>query len=137
MQSEMVRYEMTCPYNGEICCDGVRDDFKPNDKGIKKQCRLWTSIKGKNPQGEDVIDFFDCAHAWVPVVTIEASQMTRQNTATMQEFRNETHEGLQKMGGALKSAAIAFNDMAQVQREMLEAVPLPSLENKENNGHEN
>lgn len=137
MESELKRSEMTCPVNGEICCDGIRDDFKANDKGIKKQCRLWTAVKGKDPQGENVIDFFDCAWAWMPVVGLEQSQMTRHNTATVQEFRNETQKNMSALSGAMKQAAIALNDVADNQREMLEAVPLPALENKENNGHDN
>lgn len=137
MQSELTRYEMTCPYNGEVCCDGIRSDFKPNKDGKIKQCRMWTAIKGKDPQSETVIDFFDCAHAWVPVVTLEASQMVRQNTATLQEFRNESQEALNKLGNGLKSAAIAFNNMAEAQRDFIQGIELPSIENKEQNGYEN
>jgi len=128
---------MTCPYNGEICCEGIRSDFKPNKEGKIKQCRLWTAIKGKDPQSENVIDFFDCAHAWVPVVTLEASQMTRHMTATTQEFRKETHDGLQKLGSSLKNAAIAVNGIMEQNKELIEGIQLPSLENKGERGHAN
>jgi hypothetical protein len=138
MQPEMTRVEMTCPLNGAICNEGLRDDFKPNEKGIKKQCRWWTHIAGKDPQTEKQLDHYDCAMAWVPVVVLESSQMTRHMTATTQEFRNETHEGLAKFNQGLNKAAIALQQMADQQREMLEGVPLPDqLENKNGGGHDN
>lgn len=137
MQPEMTRVEMACPLNGAICNDGFREDFKANEKGNKKQCRWWTHVAGKDPQSEKVIDHYDCAMAWVPVVILEASQMTRHMTATTQEFRNETNENMKGFAGAMAKAAHALQDLSNVQRELLEAVPLPSIENKENNGHEN
>jgi len=133
MQSETLRYEMTCPINGKICKGGVRSDFEDQ----KKQCRLWTNVAGKDPQSEKVLDFFDCSWAWMPVVGLEQSQMTRQNTATMQDFRNETHDGFAAFGTAIKQAALAFNNLVEAQQALIEGVPLPAIENKENNGHEN
>lgn len=134
MQSEMTRYEMTCPLNGKLCKDGVRADFEDQ----KKQCRWWTHVAGKDPQSEKVIDHYDCAMAWVPVVVLESSQMTRHMTATTQEFRNETKEGFDNFKKAIGQAAGAFNRLAAATEGMLEAaVPLPAIENKENNGHEN
>lgn len=137
MQPELTRVEMTCPLSATLCTDGVRDDFEPNKEGKIKQCRLWTHVAGKDPQGEKVVDHYDCAWAWMPVVGLEQSQMTRHNTATMQEFRNETHEGLSNFNKAINQAALAFNAMAQAQQELISGVTLPAIENKENNGNEN
>jgi len=137
MQSELTRYEMTCPYNGEVCCDGIRSDFKPNKDGKIKQCRMWTAIKGKDPQGENLIDFYDCAHAWVPVTNLEMAQRTIQSNATMQEFRNETHQKFAQFNRIMGRMAVAVRRMFRMQQEISQGVPLPSIENKENNGHEN
>jgi hypothetical protein len=133
MQPESTRTEMTCPLNGKLCKEGIRSDFDSSTK----PCRWWTHVAGKDPQSEKVIDHYDCAMAWVPVVVLESSQMTRHMTATTQEFRNETNENMKGFAGAMAKAAHAIQDLADTQREMIEAVPLPSLENKENNGHEN
>jgi hypothetical protein len=117
MQPETTRIEMACPINGKICKSGVRSDFEDP----RSTCRWWTHVAGKDPQSEKVIDHFDCAVAWVPVVVLEASQMTRQGTATMQEFRNETHESFSKFNATAGKAAAALSDMAKVQRKMIEA----------------
>lgn len=135
MQSELTRLEMNCPMNGKACVDGVRSDFEANEHGVKNKCRWWTHVTGKDPQSEKVIDHFDCAMAWMPVTTLEASQMTRQNTATMQEFRNETKTGLQNFNKAVSQAALAFNAMAESQRALIEGVELPDqLEHKNGDG---
>lgn len=137
METELKRKSMTCPINGQPCVDGIRPDFKPNEHGKIEDCRLWTAVKGKDPQSETILDFFDCAWAWGPVIGIEQSQMTRHNTSTMQDFRNETHEKFGGFNKVIEQAAIAFHNLAEMNRQILDsAVPLPSIENKENNGHE-
>lgn len=115
MQSESSRSEMTCPMNGELCTDGVRPDFKLNAQGIKKPCRWWTQVAGKDPQSEKIIDHFDCSMAWMPVVGLEQSQMTRHNTATIQEFRNENHDAMEKWNRSIEKAAGALEVMAEQQ----------------------
>ena len=116
--------------------DGFRPDFKPHTDGKIKACRLWTAVKGKDPQSETILDFYDCSWAWAPVIGIEQSQMTRQNTATMQDFRNEMNDSVKKIGTGMHQAALAFNQLVETQRELIGGVPLPAIENKENNGHE-
>lgn len=134
MQPESSRVEMTCPFNGKICNEGIRSDFDANERGIRKQCRLWTHVAGKDPQSEKVIDHYDCALAWGPVIGLEQSQMTRQNTATMQEFRNETHEGISSFNLKLKQVADALQMMARTQQELIEGVPLPDQLEDKNGG---
>jgi hypothetical protein len=137
METELQRKCKTCPENGEPCVDGFRPDFKPHTDGKIYACRWWTAVKGKDPQSETILDFYDCSVPWMPVIGIEQSQMTRQNTATMQDFRNETHEKFGGFNKVIEQAAIAFHNLAEMNRQLLDsAVPLPSIENKENNGHE-
>jgi hypothetical protein len=38
-------------------------------------------LRGKHPQGEEIIDHWGCAIAWMPVLTVENSQMQRQTGA--------------------------------------------------------
>lgn len=139
MEPESTRRTRTC---GQItpglpCVDGFREDFKPDKDGKIHACRFWTHVAGKDPQSEKIIDHFDCAFAWLPVVILEASQMTRHMTATTQEFRNETNENMKAFGGAMAKAAYAIQELAETQKALTEGVPLPSIENKENNGHDN
>ena len=136
METELQRKCKTCPQNGEPCVDGFRPDFKPHTDGKIYACRWWTAVKGKDPQSETILDFYDCSVPWMPVIGIEQSQMTRQNTATMQDFRNEMNDSVKKIGTGMHQAALAFNQLVETQRELIGGVPLPAIENKENNGHE-
>lgn len=56
---------------------------------IAHECVFYTRVSGKHPQTEETIDKYGCAIAWQPILTIEATQVTRQNSATMTEIRNE------------------------------------------------
>jgi hypothetical protein len=53
------------------------------------KCPLWVQVRGKNPQGTDTIDHWNCALAWLPVMLVENSQMQRQTGAAVESFRNE------------------------------------------------
>jgi len=52
-------------------------------------CVLWIHIRGKEPQGEEIIDKWGCSLAFMPMLTIENSQMQRQTGAAVESFRNE------------------------------------------------
>jgi hypothetical protein len=51
-------------------------------------CEWWTHLRGKHPQGEDVIDRWGCAIAWMPVLTIENSQLQHQTAASVDKVAN-------------------------------------------------
>lgn len=52
-------------------------------------CPLWVHIYGKHPQNEQLVDHWDCALAWTPVLLVENSQQQRQTGAAVESFRNE------------------------------------------------
>lgn len=52
-------------------------------------CEWWVQVRGKNPQSEEIIDRWGCAIAWLPMLTIENSQMQRQTGGAVESFRNE------------------------------------------------
>lgn len=91
MENREDRRERICGKvaGGLMCCDGVREDFHHKDKvGNLIKCRFWTHLYGKDPQTEQTIDQFDCSEAWLPVTTVENSQMTRQAAASIDKMRN-------------------------------------------------
>lgn len=53
------------------------------------KCPLWVRVQGKNPQSEEFFDKWDCAWAWMPVLSLETSQRVTQVTAATNSFRNE------------------------------------------------
>lgn len=64
---------------------------------IEHDCRWWTRLRGKNPQGGE-IDEFSCAVEWLPILLIEGSQHSRHVVAALASFRNEVHVGNEALG---------------------------------------
>lgn len=52
-------------------------------------CRFWVNVMGQNPQTGEVINNWDCAFAWNPVLMIENSKVNRETGAAVESFRNE------------------------------------------------
>ena len=53
------------------------------------KCPLWTQLRGKHPQGDELVDHWGCALAWLPMLLVENAQMQRQTGAAVESFRNE------------------------------------------------
>ncbi len=67
---------LTCPLRG---------------KAMSKCCHIcpwWTQVRGQNPQGGDV-DRWDCAIAFLPLLSIETSQAVRGVRQATESTRNE------------------------------------------------
>lgn len=94
MDDTAARVEMVCPLNGKMCVGGRREDFPKDSVGQVRTCRWWVHLYGKDPQTEKILDQHDCSMAWLPVTTIEGSQMTRQLTATLDAHRAEMNNNL-------------------------------------------
>ena len=69
---------------GEVCPFHRKDVSK-----VCHKCPLWVQVRGKVPQGEEVVDKWACSFALMPMLTIENSQMQRQTGAAVESFRNE------------------------------------------------
>lgn len=63
--------------------------WKKDMSKVCHTCEWWTHLRGKHPQGEEIIDQWGCAIAWLPVLMVENSQMQRQTGAAVESFRNE------------------------------------------------
>jgi hypothetical protein len=79
-----MKSKQTCPLGFE--CEEVKDNQ------IYK-CRWYVSLKGKDPQSEEIIDNWNCAMAWIPILLVENSQTNRGQTQAIESFRNETIKG--------------------------------------------
>lgn len=67
--------EKLCPLLKEVC--------------IEFKCKWFIHLLGKHPQTDAVVDEWDCAISWLPIMLIENSQQTRQAGAAIESFRNE------------------------------------------------
>lgn len=74
-------------------------EFCPFIKGKckKAECKLWIHLLGKNPQGSDTFDTFDCSMAFLPILLVENAQMSRQTSAAVESFRNGVVEGIKQI----------------------------------------
>ena len=66
-------------------------------------CPLWTQVRGKDPQTSSEVDQWNCALAFLPMLSLEIAQQVRQGAAATESFRNETqrahHESLAYLAG--------------------------------------
>ncbi len=115
--------EVACPLNGKLCVDGSREDFPRNSIGGLVKCRWWQHLAGKDPQSEKMVDQYDCAIAWMPVVTIEGAQMSRQTAASVDKVSN----GVDEVRGALGTVARALQIASTNIRQGIEAGSLHLL----------
>jgi hypothetical protein len=66
-------------------------DFCPliKKKCIGLKCSWYTQVRGMNPNTGQMVDEWNCAVSWMPMMQIETSQQARQAGAAVESFRNE------------------------------------------------
>ncbi len=70
----------TCPLGSQ--CEEIKDNQL-------HRCAWYTNIKGKDPQSEEIIDKWECAIAFMPMLQIEMAQTNRGQTNALCSFRDE------------------------------------------------
>lgn len=70
-------------------------------------CAWFMKIRGTNPNTGQDIDDWGCSVAWMPILLIENSQMSRQTGAAVESFRNEMVKSNEVSQQILISAAQA------------------------------
>lgn len=77
-----IEVQNTCPFGSE--CETVSD-------GKLRRCKWYIPLKGKNPQGEETIERYDCVMVWNVIVGLEGNQFMRGTTVAVESFRNEVY----------------------------------------------
>jgi hypothetical protein len=67
---------------------------------VKTECSWFIQVIGKNPQTGQDVNEWACAVAWMPMLTIENSQMQRQTGAAVESFRNVVAKGELQLTGS-------------------------------------
>ena len=80
------------------------DNFNPCRQ---LECAWFLKIRGSNPNTGEDIDDRGCSMAWLPILTIENSQMQRQTGAAVESFRNEMVKANETSQQVLLAAATA------------------------------
>lgn len=70
----------TCPLGHT--CEDARD-------GKLYRCRWYVLVRGQHPQTNELVDRWDCAIAWGPVLQVEVARQGRGQQAAIESFRNE------------------------------------------------
>ena len=73
--------KLTCPLGHT--CERVVD-------GAIERCMWYKELAGRDPQSEEVVQRWDCAIAWLPLLNVEMSGTNRGQTAAIESMRNET-----------------------------------------------
>jgi hypothetical protein len=69
----------TCPLGHT--CEDARD-------GKLYRCRWYVLVQGKHPATDEIVDRWDCAIAWMPVLSVEVARTARGTQAAVESFRN-------------------------------------------------
>ena len=60
---------------------------------IQAKCMFWTKLYGKHPQTGSLVDEWDCAIKWLPLLMIENTKETIGVASSIDSFRNEVARG--------------------------------------------
>ena len=56
---------------------------------IEHKCAWYIHVRGSNPNTGEDLDNCACSISWLPILTIENAQQSRQTGAAVESFRNE------------------------------------------------
>lgn len=68
-------------------------------------CAWFIQVRGTNPNTGKEVDEWACSMTWMPMLTIENAQMSRQTGAAVESFRNEMVKANEASQQLLLSAA--------------------------------
>ena len=72
---------------------------------IEHSCKFYTKLQGKHPQDGSIINHWDCAITWLPIMLAENTQKTNELGAAMESFRNEMGKGQTAFNNILANAS--------------------------------
>lgn len=73
-----------CPLGAK--CEEVKTE---DGKQVLYRCPWYVKIRGMDPNTGTELDNWNCAIAWMPLLSINAANEARQGAAATESFRNE------------------------------------------------
>ena len=67
----------------------------------KERCPEWIHVTGKHPQTDAVVDMFDCARKWLPILMIQFSKEVNGVAASIDSARNDAKQNAAGLATAL------------------------------------
>jgi hypothetical protein len=111
--------------------------WKKQQSKVCHTCPWWTKVTGVNPNSKnslapEVIDRWECAIAWAPMLTVSTARETMAVAAQVQEMRNETaqnnaqtQDNLAKLSKNLITMHGQNTQLALMQVRVHAALPSP------------
>jgi hypothetical protein len=87
-------------------------------KQVCHTCEWWQHLRGKHPQGEEILDQWGCAIAWMPMLMVENSQMQRQTGASVDKVATVMHQA------AVDATALRAEAIGDIIRKLSNGGPL-------------
>lgn len=131
------REYMSCPLNNKLCIGGINEAAPkhPVTKS-KARCRWWQHLTGKDPQSEHTFDMWDCSIPWLPITTLETSQMARQSAASVDKLATVTHDVGNKVAHMAQGLAAVAKEFYNLN-ENVKNLPNPNTIEIPPNGNGN
>jgi hypothetical protein len=70
--------------------------MKSKRKLVCHKCAWYNHIRGKNPQSNEEMDYWDCAVAMLPILMVETGRQQMTTSESVLSLRNEFVEGNNK-----------------------------------------
>ncbi len=86
--------------------------WKKPMKQVCHTCEWWSHLRGKHPQGEEIIDQWGCAIAWLPMLMVENSQMQRHTGAAVDKVASVMYQA------AVDSTTLRAEAIGEVVRQL-------------------
>ena len=93
----MIKVKKTCPLGST--CEEIKD-------GEIQRCTWYTKVVGKHPQSNEHVDQWDCAIAWLPMLSIEMSQTNRGQTQALCDLRDQVKQSNNNLKQSLQNMAV-------------------------------
>ena len=85
------------------------------DECMQFKCMFWTHMSGKHPQTGELVDEWDCAIKWMPMLMVENTKESIGMSASLDSFRNDVvrgkHDNMLKLADHKVAQEITFEEV--------------------------
>lgn len=89
-----------------------------NKPCIMGACTFWTHVVGSAPQTGEVLDHFDCAVKWLPMLLIDNTKQVKSGTAEVSAMRSEVVVQQTGIGQAMGFLASVANEAREERKKL-------------------
>ena len=87
-----MKWKVYCPFIRELCINGHCNSMGQDPDGEHIRCGLWVTLKGKDPQSENMFEEGRCSWAWLPIIQLESNQNQLFTIKSVDKVANEVNK---------------------------------------------